>query len=83
MDYIFQLEIFNNSMLGFQGATAPLIFSKPFKTLTRAKEFAQTRHSRMRLNETLTFKRPNSRKSVWSSGDLGWVEYRVTKIRVG
>lgn len=78
--HIFELISDNLSGMGYMGQSPSRNYNAQFATLAGAKQHAQNEYNRSRRDEKITWKRLNNK--AWTSGDLGFVSYRILKRKV-
>jgi len=78
MDYVFNLTATDMSHLGGPMGTeyTNTMFVKTFKSVENAQKYAQKDYK----ESIIDWKKDG--RNAWTSGDLGWVEYTINKVKV-
>lgn len=78
MDFVFNLTATDMSHLGGPMGTeyTSINFVKSFKNLENAQKYAQKDCKRF------VIKWKKDGRNSWTSGDLGWVEYTIDKVKL-
>jgi len=82
MDYVFNLTATDMSHLGGPMGTeyTSIMYVKTFGTLEKAQKYAQKDYKYSDIGLALKWKKDG--RNAWTSGDLGWVEYTINKVKV-